>query len=84
MLTCGIGNDVREHARDVVATLRGSDANLFETGYGDVWSAEDRLSINQCVRALIETHRDSIKTGVGVAESLVEIVHPEKKLVGQA
>src|SRR5205814_6278022 len=46
-----IGNDVRQHPRDVIAAFRGSDPDLFEPAYGDIGRTQNRLSVNQGIRA---------------------------------
>src|ERR1700687_115389 len=79
-----VGNDIGEHAGNVVAAFRRRNADLFKPADGDIGSTQNRLIVNQCVGAEIQTEGMSVEAVVGVVEGLVEIVHAKQKLVGHA
>src|SRR5277367_3989929 len=84
MLPNVIGNDIRQHAGNIVATFRRRDSDLLKSADRDVGSAEDWLIVNQRVGTQIESQRVCIKAVIGVVESLIEVIHAEQNLVGHA
>src|SRR6201993_3027770 len=78
------GNDIGEHAGNVVAAFRRRNAHLFKPANGDIGSTQNRLTVNQSVGAEIQTEGMSVEAVVGVVEGLVGVVHAKQKLVGHA
>src|ERR1700687_1592232 len=79
-----VGNDIRQHAGDNVAPGRIGDSHLFKTSDRHAGCTRDWLSMNEGVRAGVESHSVSVETVIGVVEGLVEIVHAKQNLVGHA
>src|ERR1700686_294955 len=80
MLTGRIGNDVRKHSGFVVATLRGSDADLFKSRNGNIGSSQNGFSMDGSIGTLEKSEGHGIEVSVSIPESLFEGFPPEGRL----
>src|SRR5438477_11154009 len=71
-------------AGDIVAPFRWRESDLLKPGDDNVGSSENWFAIVGGIRTQEEAERFGIEAVVEVVKDLVEIVHAEKHLVGQA
>src|SRR5437899_743731 len=83
MLSDVVRNDVGQHTRDVVATFRRGDADLFEAADLDIRSAENGLTLDAGIGTEIQTVGSRVEAVIGVVERLIEVVHSKQQLVCQ-
>ena len=73
-----IGNDIGQHAGDIIAAFGRRKADLLKAGDGNVRRSQDGLSLDGRVRAQKQAQGLRVEAVVGVAKSLVEVVDAEQ------
>src|SRR5579859_1313303 len=71
-------------ASNVIAAFRWRESDLLKSGDNDVGRSENRFAVVSGIRAQEKTERFGIEAVVEVVKNLVEIVHAEEHLIGQA
>src|SRR5260370_8422494 len=77
-----VGNDVGQHAGDVVATGGIGDSHLFKSADRHARRTEDGLPVNERVRAGEQTHGLDVEAVIRVIERLVEVINAKQNLSG--
>src|ERR1700734_1662485 len=86
MLAHGVRHDIRQHASDIVAAFGRRDSDLFETAetgerrqqeragsYHNIGSAQNRLTVDQSIRAQVKAIGRCVEAVIGVVENLIEV-----------
>src|SRR5258708_19499863 len=77
-----VGNDVGQHACDVVAAGGIGDSHLFKSADQHARRTEDGLPVNELVRAGEQPTGVPAQAMVGVVERLIELIHAKHNQPG--